>query len=286
MSATEFAAKLRGRQILVGYWVMLDSPASTERIARLGYDYVSLDGQHGLFGYSGMLAGLTAIDAAGRAVGMVRVAANDATQIGRALDAGAAGVIVPLINSAEEAAIAVAASRYPPAGIRSYGPTRAMLRIGPTPADTNETAIVLAMIETPDGLANVEAIAATPGIDGLYIGPSDLTIAVGGAGPADPSVAAAFEAALVRIRQACEDNGIAAGLHTRSGEEAAKRISEGFTVLTIAGDITHLEAVAQAHLVAARGKREPRGVVGGARPIAVRRPAAPDPADRPGRPRT
>jgi 4-hydroxy-2-oxoheptanedioate aldolase len=254
MNATEFAAKVRGRQILVGYWIALDSPASTERIARLGYDYVSLDGQHGLFGYSGMLAGLTAIDAAGRAVGMVRVAANDATRIGRALDAGAAGVIVPLINSADDAADAVAASRYPPVGIRSYGPTRATLRIGPAPADTNETVTVLAMIETPDGLANVEAIAATPGIDGLYIGPSDLTIAVGGAGPADPSVADAFEAALVRIRQACDDNGIAAGLHTRSGQEAAERISEGFTLLTVAGDITHLEAVAQAHLVAARGK--------------------------------
>jgi hypothetical protein len=78
------------------------------------------------------------------------------------------------------------------------------------------------MIETPEGLENVEAIAATPGLDGLYIGPSDLTIAVGGSGPADPSVADAFEAALARVRRACEDNGIAAGLHTRSGEDAAK----------------------------------------------------------------
>ena len=158
----------------------LDYPATTERLARLGYDYVSLDAQHGLFGYSGMLAGLTAIDAGGQAVGMVRVAANDATPIGRALDAGAAGVIVPLVNTAEDAANAVAASRYPPVGIRSYGPMRSMLRIGPTPAEANETVIVLAMIETPEGLANVEAIAATPGLDGLYIGPSDLTLAVGG----------------------------------------------------------------------------------------------------------
>ena len=255
MKAAEFAARVRGRETVVGYWVVLDSPASTERIARLGYDYVSLDAQHGLFGYSGMVAGLTAIDAGGRAVGMVRVAANDATPIGRALDAGAVGVIVPMINSVEDAARAVAASRYPPVGVRSYGPMRSMLRIGPTPAEANEAVIVLAMIETPQGLANVEAIAATPGVDGLYIGPSDLTIAVGGAGPADPSVADAFEAALVRIRRACEDNGIAAGLHTRSGEEAAKRISEGFTLLTVAGDVTHLEAVAQAHLVAARGER-------------------------------
>jgi 4-hydroxy-2-oxoheptanedioate aldolase len=255
VNATEFAAKVRRRETVIGYWVVLDSPASTERVARLGYDYVSLDAQHGLFGYSGMLAALTAIDAGGGAVGMVRVAANDATPIGRALDAGASGVIVPLINSADDAARAVAASRYPPVGIRSYGPMRSMLRIGPLPAEANEAVLVLAMIETPEGLANVEAIAATPGIDGLYIGPSDLTIAVGGAGPADPLVADAFEAALDRIRRACEENGIAAGLHTRSGEETAKRISEGFTLLSIAGDATHLEAVAKAHLDAARSER-------------------------------
>ena len=85
--AAEFTAKVRGREIVVGYWIQLDSPASTERLARLGYDYVSLDAQHGLFGYSGMLAALTAIDAGGRSAGVVRVEANDATPIGRALDA-------------------------------------------------------------------------------------------------------------------------------------------------------------------------------------------------------
>ena len=254
MDAAEFAAKVRRRDPVVGYWVVLDSPASTERVARLGYDYVSLDAQHGLFGYSGMVAGLTAIDAAGAAVGLVRVSENGAGPIGRALDAGAAGVIVPLVNTAQDAAAAVAASRYPPAGLLSYGPMRSMLRIGPTPAVANDSVVVLAMIETPEGLADVEAIAATPGLDGLYIGPSDLTLAIGGAGPSDPSVADAFEAALARIRKACEDNGIAAGLHTRSGEDAAKRMSEGFTVLTVAGDITHLEDVARAHLRAARSE--------------------------------
>ena len=248
MNAAEFAAKVRRRETVVGYWIQLDSPASTERVARLGYDYVSLDAQHGLFGYSGMLAALTAIDAAGRAVGLVRVAANDATAIGRALDAGAAGVIAPLVNTAEDAAAAVAAGRYPPAGIRSYGPARSSMRIGPAPAEADSAVVVLVMIETAAGLANVDAIAATPGLDGLYIGPSDLTIAVGGADPADPTVADAFEAALVRVRRACEANGLAAGLHTRSGQEATERIAEGFTFVTVAGDLTHLEAAAAAHL--------------------------------------
>ena len=202
-----------------------------------------------------MLAALTAIDAGGRSVGLVRVEANDATPIGRALDAGAAGVIVPLVNTAEDAATAVAASRYPPAGVRSYGPTRSGMRIGPAPAEADSAVVVLAMIETADGLANVEEIAATPGLDGLYIGPSDLTLAVGGAGPADPAVADAFESALGRVRRACEANGLAAGLHTRSGEEAAQRMSEGFTLLTVASDIIHLEAAARAHLAAVDGAR-------------------------------
>ena len=189
MDAAEFVAKVRRRETVVGYWVVLDSPTSTERVASVGYDYVCLDGQHGLFGYSGMLAGLTAIDAAGEAVGIVRVGANDAATIGRALDAGAAGVIVPLVNSAEDAARAVAASRYPPVGVRSYGPGRYSSPVGPLLAEINDAVMVLAMIETAEGLADVEAIAATPGLDGLYIGPSDLTIGLGGAAPGDRSVA-------------------------------------------------------------------------------------------------
>jgi 4-hydroxy-2-oxoheptanedioate aldolase len=252
VNASEFAGKVRRRETVVGYWVGLDSPASTERVARLGYDYVCLDGQHGLFGYSGMLAALTAIDAAADAVGLVRVAANDVSTIGRALDAGAAGVIVPLINSADEAASAVAACRYPTAGVRSYGPGRSLRGVGPALAEVDEAVIVLAMIETSEGLANVESIAATPGLDGLYIGPSDLSVALGGAGAGDPSITDAFEAALVRVRRACEENRIAAGLHTRSGEEAARRISDGFTFVSVAGDMAHLVAAAQAHLAAAR----------------------------------
>jgi 4-hydroxy-2-oxoheptanedioate aldolase len=259
MDAAEFAAKVRRHDPVIGYWIQLDSPSSTERVARLGYDYVGLDAQHGLFGYSGMLAALTAVDAAGRAVGLVRVAANDATMIGRALDAGAAGVIVPLINTAEDAAAAVAAAHYPPSGIRSYGPIRSMMRIGPAPADAESSVVVLAMIETAEGLANAEAIATTPGLDGIYIGPSDLHIAVGGAGPADPGVAAEFEAALTRIRRACAANGLAAGLHTRTGDEAAKRLSEGFTFLTVASDVTHLEAAAAAHFAVADRQRSATG---------------------------
>ena len=253
MSAQEFAARLRGRERIVGYWSVIDSPVSTEWLAHVGWDYIALDLQHGLIGYSGMVAGLTAIDASGSTVGMIRVESNDPTPIGRALDAGAAGVIVPLVNTAEEAAKAVAAATYPPTGVRSYGPMRSQLRIGPTPAEANRDTVVVVMIETPQGLANVEEICAVPGLDGVYVGPSDLRLAVGGAHPNDPSVDDEFEAAVERVREAAAAAGIAAGIHTPDGSVAARRLAEGYTFATVASDLTHLKAASAAHLKAATG---------------------------------
>jgi 4-hydroxy-2-oxoheptanedioate aldolase len=243
-----FAARLRDRERILGYWSVLDAPVATERIARLGYDYVCLDGQHGLIGYAGLLASLTAIDAGGRSVGLVRVEANDPTPIGRALDAGATGVIVPLIDSAADAAKAVEATRYPPLGRRSYGPMRSGLRIGPDPATAHAETVVLAMIETPQGLADVEEICATPGLDGVYVGPSDLRLAVGGAHTKDTSVDEVFEAAVRTVREAAEAAGIAAGIHTPDGATAARRLAEGYTFASVSSDLVHLEQAALAHL--------------------------------------
>ncbi|WP_039939665.1 aldolase/citrate lyase family protein, partial [Streptomyces himastatinicus] len=187
------------------------------------------------------------------AVGMVRVEANDLTYIGKALDAGASAVIVPLIDNAQDAADAVAAVRYPPLGRRSYGPMRAQLRVGPNPADTHEQTAVLAMIETADGLANVEEICATPGLDGVYVGPSDLRLAIGGATSTDPAVQDEFEQALIRVRKAAEAAGIAAGIHNADGASAARRLAEGFTFASVAADVVHLQQIATSHLEAARG---------------------------------
>jgi 4-hydroxy-2-oxoheptanedioate aldolase len=250
-----FAARLRARETLIGYWIALDSPVSTERIGRLGFDYVAFDAQHGLIGYDGLLRGLMAVDAGGRAVGVVRVGANDQYLIGRALDAGAVAVIVPLIDNAEQAARAIQYTRYAPTGLRSYGPMRSALRIGPNPAETHEQVAVLAMIETADGLANVEEICAVPGLAGVYIGPYDLRISLGGSTPTDPALAEDFEAALRRIREAAIAAGVAAGIHTHSGAAAAQRLAEGFTFVSIASDLTHLEAAAQGHLAQAQGYR-------------------------------
>lgn len=249
---TDLATRLRARQPVLGYWITLDSPVSTERVARTGYDYVALDAQHGLLDYSGLLRGITAVDAGGRAVPFVRVEANDPTYIGKALDAGAGGVIVPLVDDAAQAASAVASAKYPPRGRRSYGPMRSALRVGPRPADSDDTTLVFAMIETPAGLADVAEICATPGLDGVYVGPSDLCIAVGGAFPNDPAVAGEFEAALKTVREAAAAAGVAAGIHTASGAQAAQRLGEGYTFATVSSDLTHLEQAAADHLAVAR----------------------------------
>ncbi|MFB9375845.1 HpcH/HpaI aldolase/citrate lyase family protein [Kineococcus gynurae] len=249
-----FARRVRSRETVVGYWVVLDAPPATERIARIGYDYVAIDAQHGLLDYRGVLTGLLAVDAGGSA-GVVRVAANDPTAIGQALDAGARGLIVPLVNSAADAAAAVAAAKYPPFGVRSYGPMRSGLRIGPVPAEADEQTAVLAMIETAAGLAAVEEIAATPGLDGLYVGPSDLAINIGGAYPGDPAVKADFDAALERVLAAAAGAGIAAGIHTPHGSVARERLAEGWTFVTVASDVVHLETIARDHLGTARGEQ-------------------------------
>ncbi|HEY3512208.1 aldolase/citrate lyase family protein [Kribbella sp. NPDC051137] len=257
MSANDFALKVRAREQLVGYWITLDSPAAAERIGRLGYDYVVLDAQHGLIGYQGLVNGLLAIDAGSSigprpSVGLVRVEANDPTPIGRALDAGASGVIVPLVDGAEDVARAVRAAKYPPVGVRSFGPMRAALRIGPVPAESNDATVVLAMIETPLGLQNVAEICATPGLDGVYVGPSDLSLALGARFPGDPDVDGPFEEALELIARTAREAGIAAGIHTFDGESARLRLAQGYTFATVSSDLSHLEAIAAAHLETAR----------------------------------
>ena len=247
----QFRQRLMAGEHLVGYWCVLDAPVATERIAMLGYDYIAVDMQHGLVGFGGMVRALTAIDAGNGSVGLVRVGENSIAAIGRALDAGAVGVIVPLIEDADDAARAVAAARYA-GGRRSYGPMRSGLRIGPTPADADAAVTVLAMIETPSGLEHVEEICQVPGVDGVYVGPSDLRLALGGSTSTDPSVDEDFERALQRIARAATEAGIAAGIHTPSGEVAAVRLAQGFTVATVASDLTHLEIAARDHLDIAR----------------------------------
>ena len=253
--SNDLVDRLRAREQLIGYWVATDNPVATERIASVGYDYVCLDMQHGLIGYAGMVANVMATDAAGSSA-VVRVGANDTGLIGRALDAGARAVIIPLVSTADEAAAAVAACRYQPTGVRSYGPSRAPLRVGGGDvASVNAAVGCIVMIETAGGLANVDDICSTPGLDGVYIGPSDLSIALGAASAGAVADLPAFDEALAAIRAAALRAGIACGMHCPNGDVAATRLAEGFTYVSISSDLLHLEAAATAHLAAARARQ-------------------------------
>jgi 4-hydroxy-2-oxoheptanedioate aldolase len=257
MVAMHFAAALRSRQPLIGYWVTSDSPAVAERLASVGYDYICLDLQHGLLDYPGVLHGLTAVAAAGAgAAGVVRVPPGDPAWIGRALDAGARGVIVPLVSTPGQAAAAVAACRYPPAGQRSYGPVRSALTIGPAPRAADDQVACIVMIETSEGLRNAAEICAVPGVDAVYVGPSDLSIALGADDPVAGWARPEFGRALGDIRAAARSAGIGCGMHCNDGDAAARSLADGFTFVSVSSDLSHLQAIGRDHLARARAGRD------------------------------
>ena len=239
-----------------GLWMTVSGSIGAEIVARAGADYVCVDQQHGVIGYDSMVPMFQAIRAEGPAP-ITRVLSNDPFLIMKALDAGAWGVIVPLVNNAEEAARAVAACRYPPRGVRSYGPVRAAGVIGSRdPEELGGEVLCLVMVETREALDRVEEIAATPGLDGVYIGPSDLALALG----LPPTLEVTEEAhaeAVYRIREACHRSGIAAGIHSPSGEWAMRHAEAGFDIVTVATDAALLRGAALRELTAARDEAGP-----------------------------
>jgi 4-hydroxy-2-oxoheptanedioate aldolase len=251
MSASHFAQRLRDRETIVGYWISSDNPPATERIAAAGYDYLCIDLQHGLLDYAGALAGVMAAELGGAAA-VVRVPANDPARIGQALDTGARAVIVPLVDTAEQAASAASACRYPPEGVRSYGPMRSALRIGTDLRRADQQVACIVMIETRAGLANVREICATPGVDAVYVGPSDLSIAIGGVNPQIAREMAEYGEALATIRDAAGEAGIAAGLHVNDGPAGRRALAEGFDFVSISNDLNHISELAAAHLDSCR----------------------------------
>jgi 4-hydroxy-2-oxoheptanedioate aldolase len=242
-----------GGRTAFGLWAQIPGFFGAEILAGAGADYVCVDQQHGLVDYVSMAPMLQAIGAAGVAP-ITRVLSNDPFQIMKALDAGALGVIVPLVNDAEEAAGAVAACRYPPHGIRSYGPIRASGVIGSKSLeDLAGEVLCIVMVETQEGLERVEEIAATPDLDGIYIGPSDLAISLGILHTTEITEDAHVEA-VRRIREACKKNSIAAGIHATSGEWAKKHVKAGFDMVTVGADASLLNDAARREVRAARGE--------------------------------
>jgi 4-hydroxy-2-oxoheptanedioate aldolase len=226
----------------LGGWIALGDPLSTEIVAQAGYDWIGIDAQHGISGATLP----TLVLAAGSTPVLVRVASDDPARIGRALDAGAAGVIVPLVESAAQARAAVAACRHPPAGTRSWGTTRSNLGLADvTPASANTAAFCAVMAETVGAVEAIDAIAATEGLDAVFVGPADLGISAG----RKPGDVADFAE---RIVEACAAAGVIAGIYAGGPESAATWNRLGFRLLAMHNDAQLLHDGARAQLAAAR----------------------------------
>ncbi|HJQ48426.1 MAG TPA: aldolase/citrate lyase family protein [Amycolatopsis sp.] len=230
----------------VGLACHTGDPHVAETLAMAGFDYVYLDQQHSVGGLASPVEMVRATARTGTTA-LVRVAANDPVLIGRALDAGAEGVIVPNVESAEEARRAAAAAHYPPDGVRSWGPTRSVFGLGADPATVNGQVLCLVMIETAEGVARAKEITAVPGVHGVYVGPGDLAVSLG----LDPVIGPKDErhrAAVAEICGACAAAGIAAGITGDPVTEAGR----GFRMVTAASDVAFLKS----GLAAARVRRD------------------------------
>ncbi|WP_422345991.1 HpcH/HpaI aldolase family protein [Parasphingorhabdus sp.] len=226
---------------LLNGWSVFPGAMLAEAMVSLGWDCYTIDAQHGIIGSTEMVDMLRAISTT-EVTPMVRIAANDSVLIGQALDAGAMGVICPLVNSADEAAAFVRACQYPPDGTRSSGPTRAIFYSGfDYGANANQQILKFAMIETKEGLENVDAIAATPDLDGLYVGPSDLSLELGGTAGYDKDEQHMIDA-YKRIAAACQKQGLVAGIHSASPAFAERMAGLGFRLITLVGDLNFIMA--------------------------------------------
>jgi 4-hydroxy-2-oxoheptanedioate aldolase len=235
----------------VGGWLSLANTHTAELMAHAGFDWLCIDLQHGLLDYGDLRAMLPAISTTDT-IPIVRVSGNDPREIMKVLDAGALGVIVPLVNTRAEAEAAVSACRYPPLGGRSFGPIRAALYGGPGYiAEANDEIACIVMIETRDGVANLEEIITTPGLGGVYIGPGDLGYALG-----LPPVGAIDEPAHIetmgKILATCKRHGVPVGAHTTGLAETRRRLKEGYNFLTLGADAGFMIQAASADLAAVR----------------------------------
>jgi 4-hydroxy-2-oxoheptanedioate aldolase len=235
-------------QAVINGWLSTSSPFVAEIMAAQGYDSLTIDLQHGLVGYEAATAMLQAMKASSVTL-MARVPWLTAGDVMKALDAGALGVICPMINNGAEAAQFVSYMRYPPNGVRSFGPTRAVFAAG---ADYGQHAdrevLALAMIETAEAMKNLDDIVSTPGLDGVYIGPADLTLGLTGRkyptgfDREEPEIIEAIQTILKKSHSA----GIRACLHCGTPGYAARAIGWGFDLVTLSNDVRLLAAAAKA----------------------------------------
>jgi 4-hydroxy-2-oxoheptanedioate aldolase len=241
-----------GRPVVNG-WLAIPNAFSAEMYAQAGWDSVTVDMQHGVQDYLSCVACFQGMQKTS-VVPMVRVPWNEPGIIGKVLDAGAYGVICPMVNTEAEARALVQYSKYPPRGTRSNGPIRAALygEGGRYQTTANDEILVIPMIETQTALDNLEAILDVPGIDGIYVGPSDLGLSLGMAPKLDreePEILRIYE----RLITETSKRGIAAGLHNATPAYAKRMAQMGFKLLTIANEVSLMVQAARAAVAATRG---------------------------------
>jgi 4-hydroxy-2-oxoheptanedioate aldolase len=235
-----------GKPVING-WLSTSSPFVAEIMAAQGYDALTIDCQHGFVSYEGA-AGMLQAMRASAVVPMMRVPWLDPGDIMKALDGGAYGVICPMINSRAEAERLVSYMRYPPNGVRSFGPTRALFAAGADYGQhANNEVLAFAMIETAEAMKNLDDIVSTPGLDAVYIGPADLALGLTGRkyptgfDRQEPELVEAIQLVLRKAKAA----GIRAGLHCGTPSYAAKAVGWGFDLVTISNDVRLLAGAAQ-----------------------------------------
>jgi 4-hydroxy-2-oxoheptanedioate aldolase len=232
-----------GRAVVNG-WLAIPNAFSAEMFAQAGWDSVTVDMQHGVQDYLSCVACFQGMQRAPDVLPMVRVPWNEPGIIGKVLDAGAYGVICPMINTRAQAEALVAACKYPPRGYRSFGPARASIYAGADYAEhANEDLIVMPMIETAEALKNLDAILSTPGVDAIYVGPADLSLALGCKPRLDQTDAPVVEAQQ-QIVEACKRHNVVAGIHNATATYSLKMIELGYRFVTLASDTRHLAAKA------------------------------------------
>ena len=236
---------IRDRAVVNG-WLQIPNSFSAEVMAHQGWDSLTIDMQHGLIDYSNALPMLQAISTTD-VVPMARVNWNEPGQIMKILDAGAYGVICPMVSNREQAEKFVQACLYPPKGYRSYGPTRGLIYSGNDYADhANDEIIKLAMIETSEALQKLDEIMSTPGLNGIYIGPADLSLAIGQKPAFDNLERTPTYEQITNILKHSKKNNLVAGIHNATPEYAQKMIKIGFQLVTIGSDQRYMSAGAKA----------------------------------------
>lgn len=235
-----------GDKVSFGGWCSTPSPLIAELVGHAGFDWVCVDSQHGVVGPETLMAMLQAIDLSGRP-SVVRVPWNDPSAIMKSLDAGAQGIIVPMVNSPEEAARAVSACRYPPDGIRSWGLNRRAFDGSYTTERGNHATVCAIQIETLRGLDAAREILAVPGIDIAYVGPADLAVSAGIA-PTFDVESSRHEKLITDLLDACLEMGVVPGIHAPLVKAALRWRDAGFRFITAASDIGYILQGARATL--------------------------------------